>query len=132
MEVIATHWHKLWLCYKFLCKGAFNYYVITKYPKFGSASSFVCAFSILVALSLLSNLQHSITTITTSTFTTISHKNSIYWFYIFITCCNLPPQKPQKNVSQTFPKFTWIQMLLIIRYSLWISLLILTKFKQID
>ena len=58
---------------------------------------------------------------------------------------NLPFQRSKLNLNspyhhylhhhfsqKEYPKFTGIQMVLIIRYGLLISLLILTKYKQID
>ena len=78
-----------------------------------------------------SNVQNLTSSCTT--FTTIIHKNKKLCVSIFLQPIAISPCKLHtKNVPSTFPKFTRIQMILIISDGLRIQLLILTKFNRID
>ena len=93
-------------------------------------------FNFILPRTLPSNFQNLISTpsLTTTTFTATSYKTINFMILKFsvISPCKYHKKKKKKNDSWMFPKHTRIQMVLIMRDGLQISLIILAKFKRID
>ena len=111
--------------------------IVTKSPKFENPLR-PCSHLFNFILPLLpSNVQNLISTplLTTTTFTATSYKTinfMILKFSVISPSKYHKKKKKKKNDSWMFPKHTRIQMVLIMRDGLQISLIILAKFKQID